>query len=420
MRYFYSVLFYLLLPLIWLRLMWRSLKASEYRNRWQERFGFYKMPTVSGVIWIHAVSVGEAEAVFPFVKKIQNLHPEAKLLITSTTPTGSARIRAVLGQSVQHVYLPYDVPGIVNRFMATFKPKLAIIMETEIWPNLFFYCGEYNIPLYLINARLSAKSASRYGKLPAFFCHVLSQVKYIAAQSQEDANRFVAIGANSEQIKITGNIKFDLEISKHILAEGQHLKETVFKDRYVWLTASTHSGEEEIFIEVFKELKLKTPELLLMIVPRHPERFNEVAELCRRDNLSVVTRTSNLPCPWETDIYLADTMGELKMLYAASDVAFVGGSMVPVGGHNILEALAIGVPVLFGPYMVNFQEIADKALARKAAIQCQDKIAVVRAIESIYSDSSYREVLIGNGKSFVQTNCGAVEKIYQLISEELS
>ncbi len=414
------MLFYLLLPLICLRLMWRSLKAPEYRNRWQERFGFYKKPTVSGVIWIHAVSVGEAEAVFPLVKKIQNLHPKAKLLITSTTPTGSARIRAVLGKSVQHVYLPYDVPEIVNRFMATFNPKIAIVMETEIWPNLFFYCGEHNIPLYLINARLSAKSADRYAKLPAFFCHVLSQVKYIAAQSQEDANRFVAIGANSEQIKITGNIKFDLEISGYILTEGQHLKETLFKNRYVWLTASTHNGEEEIFIEVFKELKLKIPELLLMIVPRHPERFNEVAELCRQHNLSVVTRTSNLTCLLETDVYLADTMGELKMLYAASDVAFVGGSMVSIGGHNILEALAIGVPVLFGPYMVNFQEIADKVLARKAAIQCEDKMAVIRAIESIYSDSKYREALISDGKSFIQLNRGAIEKIYKLISEELT
>jgi 3-deoxy-D-manno-octulosonic-acid transferase len=418
MKIAYSAFFYLIIPFILLRLLWRSTKAPDYRLRWRERFAYYDRPFSQNVVWFHAVSVGEAEALFPLVRRLQKQFPQSKLLITTTTPTGSARVRAVLGQTVEHVYLPYDTPSAVKRFMQCFKPVLAVIMETEIWPNLFTYCGAKNIPLYVINARLSEKSARGYQKIPSLTHPVLANVKQIAAQTQEDAKRFIAIGANPEQVVTVGNIKFDLEIPEEVIFEGKQLKINVFKNRFVWLAASTHRGEEQIFLDVYKQLKPKIPELLLFIVPRHPERFFEVGALCTQNNMGVVTRTSKKSCNLDTDIYLGDTMGELKMLYAAADVAFIGGSMVPIGGHNLLEASAIGVPVLFGPHMTNFKEIAHKVLANKAAIQCQDKAAIVRAIHWVYSDADNRNLFADNGKAFVHKNRGAIDKLCEMLAGE--
>ena len=415
MRHLYSLLFYLAVPFILLRLLWRSVKAPPYRQRWPERFGFYSQPVIPGVIWFHAVSVGEAEAVFPLIKKLNAELSHVPILVTTTTPTGSARVKAVLGQSVQHVYLPYDTPFSVNRFMKAFNPRVAVIMETELWPNLFNYCGKHSIPLYVINARLSKKSARGYGKLPSLIQPLLGNIKLIATQSGDDAGRFIALGAKSEQIEVVGNIKFDLDIPQAIILEGRQLKESAFQGRYVWIAASTHKGEEQIIMDVYQALKPNIPELLLVIVPRHPERFAEVGGLCVDNGLQAVTRTSCLPCHPETDAYLGDTMGELKMLYAAADVAFVGGSLAPVGGHNLLEASAVGLPVLFGPYMANFHEIAEKVLARQAAVQCQDKNDLIDAIEKIYSDKDYRNSLIEAGKLFIQENRGAVDRIKAIL-----
>ena len=350
-----------------MRLLWRGIKAPAYRSRWRERFALYDQKFPQGVIWFHAVSVGEAEALFPLVRQIQKQHPVAKLLITTTTPTGSARVKAVMQETVAHVYLPYDVPDAVNRFLQCFKPKLAVIMETEIWPNLFISCGKNNIPLYIINARLSEKSSRGYQKIPALVHPALAQVSLIATQTQDDASRFIAIGADCEKVKMLGNIKFDVEIPQAIIEHGLQIKADLFRDRFVWLIASTHKDEEAMFLEIYKEIKQKIPELLLVLVPRHPERFADVKKLCEQLQLAVVMRTAGDRVNTETDVYLVDTMGELKMLYAASDVAFVGGSMVPRGGHNILEAAAVGVPVMFGPYMVNFKEIARGVLSHNAA-----------------------------------------------------
>jgi 3-deoxy-D-manno-octulosonic-acid transferase len=419
MRLLYSAIFALLTPFILLRLLWRSIKAPDYRLRWRERFACYDKQYPRNVIWFHAVSVGEAEAVFPLVRRLQQQYPKAKLLVTTTTPTGSARVRARLGETVEHVYLPYDLPFVVKRFIRCFKPLLAVVMETEIWPNLFACCGENNIPLYLINARLSEKSARSYLKIPSLIRPVLANVKQVAAQTQDDAERFIAIGAKPEKVVAAGNIKFDLEIAEEIIVTGKQLKATEFKGRFVWVAASTHKGEEQILLDAYRELKSNIPKLLLLIVPRHPERFPEVSALCNRNKLAVVTRTSKQACALDTDVYLADTMGELKMLYAAADVAFVGGSMVPVGGHNLLEASAIGIPVLFGPYMANFKEIANKVLAHQAALQCQDKAGLVSAMQSVYSDPDYRNLLIGNGKAFIQMNRGAIDRLCGILALEL-
>lgn len=419
MRVFYSCLFYLLIPFILVRLIWRSIKAPAYRHRWGERFAFYNRKFARNVIWFHAVSVGEAESLFPLVRKIQQQHPDAKLLITTTTPTGSARVKAVMQESVEHVYLPYDLPCAVSRFMRCFKPRIAIIMETEIWPNLFACCGRNEVPLYIINARLSEKSAGGYQKIPALIPPALAQVKSIATQTQDDAQRFVAIGAKPEVVRTLGNIKFDVEVSNDIIEQGLRLKADLFGGRFVWLIASTHKDEEAIFLEIYKKIKQKIPELLLVIVPRHPERFGEVKKLCEQHQLTVVMRTSGEACHQLADVYLADTMGELKMLYAASDATFVGGSMVPAGGHNILEALAVGTPVLFGPYMANFKEIAQGVLRHEAAKQCRNKNEIISAIVELHADAAYRQSLAEKGRTFVWQNQGAITRIFDMLNQDI-
>ncbi len=416
MRYLYSSLFYLVIPFILLRLLWRSIKAPAYRHRWRERFALYNKSYPQDVIWFHAVSVGESEALFPLVKQIQKQQPNLNILITTTTPTGSARVKAVMQDTVIHVYLPYDIPDAINRFMRCFKPKLAVIMETEIWPNLFMACGKRGIPLYIINARLSEKSARGYQKIPSLVGSALAQVSLVATQTEEDAKRFISIGANTDKVQVLGNIKFDIKVPQDTIGQGLQIKNDLFVSRFVWLIASTHKDEESIFLAVYQELKKKIPELLLVIVPRHPERFTEVRRLCEQQQLAVVLRTSKAKISEKTDVYLADTLGELKMLYASADVAFVGGSMVPSGGHNILEAAAVGVPVMFGPYMSNFKDIAQGVLVANAALQCQDKEDLIINLLILYNKSSYRITLAENAKAFVLQNQGATDKICKILS----
>jgi len=363
--------------------------------------------------------VGEAEALFPLAKKIQREYPNVTLLITTTTPTGSARVKAIMRDSVEHVYLPYDIPDAVNRFMRCFKPRMAVIMETEIWPNLFACCAKNQIPLYIINARLSNKSARGYQKIPALISPALACVKLIAAQTQDDASRFVAIGAKTENVKALGNIKFDVEVPNELIRQGVQLKADLFSGRFVWLIASTHKDEEAIFVRIYKEIKLQIPELLLVIVPRHPERFGEVKKLCEQNQLAVVMRTSGGICRQFDDVYLVDTMGELKMVYAAADIAFIGGSMVPVGGHNLLEAAAVGTPVLFGPYMANFKEIAEGVLRQDAAIQCQEESEIIKAVNAMYLDLAYRQSMAERGKEFVRQNQGAITRIFDLLRQDI-
>ncbi len=418
MRILYSAVFYLIIPFVLLRLYWRGFKTPHHRLRWNERFALYSEQYPQGVIWFHAVSVGEVEALFPLVTQIQTLHSGSPILITTMTPTGSARVKAVLGDTVTHVYVPYDLPDAVNRFMTHFKPKLAVMIETEIWPNLFAHCGKNNIPLYIVNARIAAKSVSNYQKLSALIHPALAHVLLIATQTQADAERFIAIGGIKDKVKNLGNIKFDVEIAPETIAQGLRLKADLFNKRFVWLIASTHKDEEAIFLELYDTLKARIPELLLVIVPRHQQRFTDVKKLCEAHNATVM-RSNNAPVTAKTDIYVVDSIGELKMFYAAADIAFVGGSMVAAGGHNILEAAAVGVPVLFGAFMTNFQDIADGVLKQQAAIQCQTKEDVVQAVLTLYQQPIYRAELIANGKTFIRDNQGTVIRICQLFETAL-
>ncbi|MGR9051015.1 MAG: lipid IV(A) 3-deoxy-D-manno-octulosonic acid transferase [Gammaproteobacteria bacterium] len=416
----YSAIFYLLLPLIVARLFWRSLKAPDYRKRIGERLGLYDNRQGFVDVWFHAVSVGEAEALLPLVRRIRQRSPGAKILITTTTPTGSARIKKALADTIQHVYLPYDLPYIVDRFLDRFKPKLAVVMETELWPNLFKACAGRAIPLYIVNARLSEKSLRGYRKIPFLVRPTLSCITLILAQSQMDANRFLEIGANSSQVLMTGNIKFDIELEPSVTEQATNFRVELFPNRFVWIIASTHQGEEDIFLKIYRTLKGDIPDLLLLIVPRHPERFGEVEEICRRHGFEVVTRTSGLSCPVSTDVFILNKMGELKTFYAASDLAFVGGSMVPVGGHNILEPAALGVPILFGPYMDNFKDIERKVLVSHAAIQCPDEQAIIGAVRRLWANPNERHILAKNALSFIEFNRGVLDRILDTLSSTLS
>lgn len=417
MRLLYTGLFWLLLPLILLRLYWRGFRAPAYRQRWRERLGIYTRPCPSGVFWFHAVSVGEAEAVFPIIRRMQSLYSGVDFLITTTTPTGSARVQAVLAETVAHVYLPYDLPCIISRFLDTFDPKLAVIMEKEIWPNLFAQCGARGIPLCIINARLSARSARSYQKIPALVIPALRQVRAIATQTEEDRRHFIEIGASADRIFVAGNLKYDVAIEAETISSGALLKRQLFPDRFVWIVASTHKGEDEIFMAIYRRLKPAMPELLLLVAPRHPERFQEVRRLSESQSLKTVMRSAGGDVSQRTDVYIADSIGELKMLYAAADIGFVAGSMVPVGGHNILEPLAIGLPVMFGPHMMNFKEIAEKVLAVEAALQCHDADGIAAAVLRLYQEPALRDRLSAHGRVFIAGNQGAADRIAGMLDK---
>ncbi|WGS84406.1 lipid IV(A) 3-deoxy-D-manno-octulosonic acid transferase [Methylomonas sp. UP202] len=415
MRLIYTCLFGLLLPAILLRLYWRGMRAPAYRLRWRERLGFYRGPVRGGGIWFHAVSVGEAEAAFPLIQRLLSKFPQLPVLVTTTTPTGSARVAAVLGDRVEHVYLPYDLPWVVARFFGRFRPSLAVFMEKELWPNLFAECRARSVPIFLVNARLSARSARAYLKIPSLIGPVLACIDTIAVQTVEDGERFVEIGARPVQVRTVGNVKFDVTVDPNTLAEGKALKASAFAGRWVWIAASTHAGEEELLLAQYRRLKAAMPALLLMIVPRHPERFGVVQKLCETQGLRVLMRSSGMSCRTETDVYIGDSMGELKLLYAAADAAFVGGSLVEVGGHNVLEPAAIGTPVLFGPWMFNFQEIANRMLAVGAACQCADAEALGDAVSDLYRDRTSGRVLAERAEGFVQANRGATDGVVELL-----
>ncbi|MGY6275355.1 lipid IV(A) 3-deoxy-D-manno-octulosonic acid transferase [Methylomonas sp. MgM2] len=419
MRYLYTFVFYCSLPVVLLRLFWRDKKVPGYSLRWRERFGFYEGSPKRNLIWFHCVSVGEAEAAFPLIKLMRTEHPHRRFLVTTITPTGSARVRATLGNQVEHVYLPYDLPLILNRFFDHFHPAIAVFIEKEIWPNIFAICSQRQIPLFVINGRLSEYAAPAYKKIPGVIKPAFRCISRIATQTEEDKLRFIEIGAIPERIAVLGNIKFDVTIDESVIATGRNFKQQGLAGRFVMILASTHQGEEALLLPVYRALKTHIPELLLMIAPRHPERFRQVKELCEEQGLTVVMRSESASISAEADVYIADSMGELKMLYAAADVAFVGGSLVPVGGHNVLEPALVGVPVLFGPEMFNFKEIAERILAEQAAIQCNDPQAVVDAVLQIKDDVDFRNKMTARAKAFVLRNQGATRRIADMLAEVL-
>ncbi len=421
-RSIYSLLFYLLTPLILLRLLWRGRKAPDYRRRWSERFGF--VPVVDAgrqVIWVHSVSVGETLAAVPMIKQLQARHPEALLAVTTMTPTGSARVKAVFGSSIYHVYAPYDLPDVLHRFLNRIHPDVLVIMETELWPNLVHSCRGRNIPVVVANARLSAKSAKGYQTFSRLTLPMLQRINCIAAQHQEDGARFLELGLSERQLVVTGNIKFDLSLDDEIKTKAQVLKAQWQGDskRPIWLVASTHRGEDEIILDSFEQTRLSFPELLLVLVPRHPERFDEVFQHCSRRGLHVVRRSTGASPSLGDQVLLGDTMGELLLFFGACDIAFVGGSLVPVGGHNLIEPAAWQVPVISGPHLFNFVEASRLLLEAKGMVICEGAGVIAHQVTELLQNPTLAAEMGAAAKWVADNNRGALDQLLEIIEQQL-
>jgi len=413
-RIFYNLLAYLLqipLAVYWLV---RAVGNSSYRDGFGQRFGF-GYPKFSRCIWIHAVSVGEVQAAAPLIRQISKQFPDRQLLITTVTPTGAAHVRTLFGDSVAHSYIPFELPVAVDRFFNNTQPELALIMETEIWPNLYRGCGIRDIPLILVSARISLRSLGGYRKLLPLFRETLSHGIIIAAQSKADADRFQSLGASSVRTWVIGNIKFDIELPENLAGDGRDLRAKMFGDRPIWVAASTHDSEEQQVLAAHAALKAQHPNLLLVLVPRHPERFNDVRKLLEQQEFTYASRTKDQTCEKTTAVFLVDTMGELPLFYAASDIAFVGGSLVPVGGHNLLEPAALGLPVISGPNVFNAQEIADMFVDKGACTIVQDAPELAAAISTLMADPIDAKAMGERGREIVLSNRGSLAKLLSLL-----
>jgi 3-deoxy-D-manno-octulosonic-acid transferase len=419
MRPIYTLLWTLALPLALMRLLWRSRKAAAYRSRWAERLGCFTPPARPGGVWVHAVSVGETQAAQPLVKRLLAEPRAQPVTVTSTTPTGSARVRELFGDQVFHVYFPFDVPWAVDGFLDRVRPRLLIMVETEIWPNLLAACAARGIPTLLANGRLSARSARGYARLDGFARETFGAIGAVAAQSQEDAARFVGLGVPAARVEVTGSMKFDIAIRGSVTEQAEVLRRDWGSDRPVWVAASTHEGEEEVVLEAHRQVLAKLPEALLVLVPRHPERFDRAAQLVRRAGLPMVRRTERVAVGAGTAVFLGDTMGELPVFLGAADAAFVGGSLVDIGGHNVLEPAAFGVPVVFGPHMHNFAAISQLLLAADAARQVRDAPGLAEVVARWFGDASERTRIGENGRRVVEANRGALDRTWQMVVELL-
>ena len=414
MRILYNLLTYLLQIPVAAYWVFRAIGNSTYRKGFWQRFGF-GYPRFERCIWIHAVSVGEVQAAAPLIRQVSRRFPDRQILITTVTPTGAAHVRALFGDSVAHSYIPFELPSAVNQFFGNVKPELALIMETEIWPNLYRGCGVRDIPLILVSARISPRSLNGYRRVLPLFKETLSHGIIIAAQSKADAERFRSLGASSVRTWVIGNIKFDVEIDESLADDGLALRAEMFGDRPIWLAASTHDAEEQQVLAAHAILKTKFPDLLLVLVPRHPERFSDVRKLIEQQGFTHACRTRDDHCAATTEVFLVDTMGELPLFYAASDIAFVGGSLVPVGGHNMLEPAALGLPVISGPNVFNAQEIADMFVENGACTIVQDAAELAAAIEALVKDPDAAKAMGERGRKIVQSNRGSLGKLLGLL-----
>ncbi len=385
-RLLYTALLLLLTPLALLRLWLRGKGNPDYRLRWGERLGFVPALPKRQRLWVHAVSVGEAVAAAPLVRAWHAAHPNWAVLVTTTTPTGSAQVRRMFGDSVEHCYLPFDLPWMVGLFLRRSRPSLGVVMETEIWPNLYAGAQRRGLPLIMANARLSDKSFKAYQRLRWLVGPTLRRVALIAARGREDAKRFVALGATTSQVEALGNLKFDLERSPQVVAAGQAWRDWLGRERPVWIAASTHPGEEELVLAAHRLLLEQQPQALLVLAPRHPERAEAVLAAVLAAGLPALRRSALATAPelppagssatGNGAVLVVDTLGELMNFYAASDIAYVGGSLVPNGGHNPLEPLVLGLPVLSGPQVFNFREVY-------AELQALDAVTMVDSADAL-------------------------------------
>jgi 3-deoxy-D-manno-octulosonic-acid transferase len=420
MRFVYVLLTCLLAPVVIAMEGWKSLWNPEYRGRLRQRLGFIDPQPVPGSLWLHAVSVGEVQAAAGLIRALRQRFPEVPVVVSTVTPTGAQRARSLFGATVRHCYLPYDLPGSVRRFLDRVQPRAAIILETEIWPTLYDALGRRNIPLVIASGRLSTRSVDRYRRLAGLFRETLSHGVLIGAQTAADAERFRAIGAAPDRVQVTGNVKFDLVIPDATVEAGRAFRARAAAGRPVWIAGSTHEGEEEAALDAHARVGERHPDALLILVPRHPQRFEAVRALLRRRGLDFAQRSA-LAEPRPRDaVFLVDTLGELQVFYAAADVAFVGGSLVPVGGHNLLEPAVLGLPMLSGPHTQNAQDVAELLQECGALRIVRSREELAQRIGEWFDDPALARADGARGLETVAQSRGAVDRLVTMIEPLLS
>ena len=414
MRLLYTMLLYLGTPLFLWRLHQKGKRNPDYKLRWSERFGHVPF-TLDGCIWLHSVSLGESIAAAPIIKHLLAMYPEKTLLVTTTTPTGSAHIQKLFGGKVKHCYFPYDVPHAVARFLRRTQPTACIIMETELWPNMLHACQTHKIPVLLANARLSERSAQGYGRFAGVTKNMLHAMQNVVAQYQDDGDRFVRLGLPKDRLNISGNIKFDITVPDTIEENIQTLRKQI-GNRPVWIAASTHAGEEGAVFAAHHTIMQSHPEVLCILVPRHPERFDEVATLATQQGLTIARRSSGEKITETTQLFLGDTMGEMMRFFALSHVAFIGGSLAHIGGHNLLEPAALSVPSLTGTNMHNFKEITKLLTEAGATQYVHDAKELAQAVLRLFADPAQAKVIGQKGLAIIEENRGALQTLLQHIA----
>ena len=408
-RLAYSLLLYLITPLIWLRLLWRGRKQPEYLHNLGERYGFYHQPPPQKLIWVHAVSVGETRAAQPLIEGLLARWPDHRILLTGMTPTGRAAGREVYGERVIQAYLPYDYPGAVARFFRHFRPDFGVLMETEIWPNLLRAARQAGVPVMLANARLSARSARGYGRFRGLVGPAFAALSGVAAQTAGDAERLAGLGA--KVVEVCGNLKFDVRPPADKIELGRQWRQAI-GNRPVWLAASTREGEEGLVLEAWRHIAV--PGALLVLVPRHPQRFDEVAALLQQHGLHSVRRSLALPAE-DTEVWLGDSMGEMAAYFSLADLAFIGGSLLPLGGQNLIEAAACGCPVLVGPHTFNFLQATADAIAAGAAQRVANAGELGEQVSALLQDTQRLSAMRQASGQFASAHQGAAERMLELI-----
>jgi 3-deoxy-D-manno-octulosonic-acid transferase len=426
MRHLYSALLYALLPLVLLRMLWRSRRLPAYRQRLAERFGWFGAggdPSAADAcpaIWVHAASVGEVQAAAPLLENLLQDFPAFRLVVTTTTPTGSQRVRALFAGRVLHVYAPWDLPGSVCRFLDRTRPRLVVLMETELWPNLVHYCHARGCRIVLANARLSQRSADGYARIPGLARTVLAQLDAVACQFASDGERFLSLGLPPHKLQITGSVKFDARPDAAAHTRAVALRERLGDaSRHILLAASTHPGEESHLLAALRALRDAGHSCLLVLAPRHPERCADVHASCVRAGWQVVRYSSSIALDSSDDILLVDTVGDLPALFGAASLAFIGGSLVPHGGHNAIEAAVWGVPVVSGPHMENFAAVSALLVDAGAMIMLADAQPLAATLARLLADEPRRQAMGNAGRQVVARNRGAQERLLELVAREL-
>lgn len=410
-RAIYSLMLYLLLPYALLHLLWRGRRQRGYLQHVGERFGRFPERIRQPVIWVHAVSVGETRATEPLIAALRARHPGHRILLTHATPTGRETGAGLFGGDVSRCYLPYDFGWAVRRFLRHFRPQVGIVMETEIWPNLIEGCARRGIPCYLVNARMSEKSARGYRRLGTLTRRALGALSGIGAQTARDAERLESLGAQG--VTVTGNIKFDRAAPPDMHVLGAELRALFGRERPLFLAASTREGEEALVLEALAQIRL--PGLLAVIVPRHPQRFDDVAALLGQQGIRYARRSGNQPVAADVRVVLGDSMGEMFAYYAACDLAFVGGSLLPLGGQNLLEACAVGRPVLVGPHTFNFEDATEGAIQAGAALRVAGTRELAEAVTALLDDPARRAAMAEAGRRFAQAHRGATARTMEML-----